>query len=448
MKTDKKGTVLIVDNEPANLSVLSDHLQQAGFKVLAAEDGESALRGLSCMSPDIALLDINLPDIDGFELCRRLKEFNKDIPVIFLSSLTDIQVRLRGLDLDTVDHITKPFYPEEVIARVKKHLMVWNLQKSLQEKNLLLEQEIAERKQAEEALRASQKTQDAILSSTDVLLAYMDREFNFIAVNQSYAEAGCRNREDFVGKNHFELYPHEENQMLFESVVETGDALYISGKPFEHPDQPERGTTWWNWSLIPMKDESGEVHSLVFSLLDITELKRAEEALRESEEKYRLITETVEVGIYSTDNQGNYTFSNSTHTKMFGYTQEEIIGMNYSAMFPKSTLEQGHALVAKLQSGENIKGEITVRRKDGHEFPISFNGVPIIKHNEVTGITGFAQDITERRQAEDALKAKNDDLKALNQIFVDRELAMIELKKEINRLLKDAGKEARYEDII
>ncbi|MCP4716667.1 MAG: PAS domain-containing protein, partial [Deltaproteobacteria bacterium] len=141
--------------------------------------------------------------------------------------------------------------------------------------------DITERKRADEALRTAKETQDAILATTDVLLAYLDREFNFITVNQTYADAGRRRREDFVGRNHFELYPHQENQALFESVVETGEALYITAKPFEHPDQPERGTTYWNWSLIPRKDEAGRVQSLVFSVLDVTELIRVEESLRE-----------------------------------------------------------------------------------------------------------------------------------------------------------------------
>ncbi len=141
--------------------------------------------------------------------------------------------------------------------------------------------DITKRRRTEESLQTSKEIQDAILSTTDVLLAYLDREFNFIVVNQAYADVGRRRREDFVGRNHFDLYPHQENQALFESVVETGEPLYITAKPFEHPDQPERGTTYWNWSLIPIKDESGSVQSLVFSILDVTELVRTEEVLRE-----------------------------------------------------------------------------------------------------------------------------------------------------------------------
>ena len=155
MKYQDKGTVLVVDDEPANLGVLFAQLEHARFKVLIAQDGSSALRRVERLVPDIILLDVRLPDIDGFELCRRLKAKKElgQVPVIFLSALTGTADKLHGLGLDAVDYISKPFEAQEVVARVERHLTIRNLQKQLEKRNAQLEQEIAERVRAQEALR-------------------------------------------------------------------------------------------------------------------------------------------------------------------------------------------------------------------------------------------------------------------------------------------------------
>ena len=144
-----QGLVLVVDDEPSVLDILRTSLRQANFNVLVAQDATSALDTVHQHRPDVILLDIMMPDIDGFELCRRLKEHTGDAPVIFLSALTDTANKLLALDLDAVDYITKPFHPAEVVARVKRHFAIHNLQKRLAERNRLLEQEIVERQRLE-----------------------------------------------------------------------------------------------------------------------------------------------------------------------------------------------------------------------------------------------------------------------------------------------------------
>jgi DNA-binding response OmpR family regulator len=148
----QKATILIVDDNPTNLDLLFTSLSQVGFKVLIAKDGANAIRQATLAQPDAILLDIIMPDLDGFATCRRLKNETqtRDIPVIFLTALTDTIDKVEGFKAGAVDYITKPFQQAEVLARLETHLTIRTLQKSLQQKNQWLQQEINERKRVEE----------------------------------------------------------------------------------------------------------------------------------------------------------------------------------------------------------------------------------------------------------------------------------------------------------
>ncbi len=119
-----------------------------------------------------------------------------------------------------------------------------------------------------------------LLQHTEAHLAYLDTEFNFIFVNESYARGSGYPVEALIGRNHFELFPHAENQALFEHVRDTAEPFRVRAKPFEFPDQPERGVTYWDWTLEPATGEDDHVEGLVLSLLDVTETVKAEQALQ------------------------------------------------------------------------------------------------------------------------------------------------------------------------
>jgi CheY-like chemotaxis protein len=136
------GIILIVDDNPTNLGVLFDYLKELGYRVLVHTNGESAITAIRHMPPDIVLLDVMMPGMDGFETCRRLKADNatKDIPVIFMTALTDTVDEVNGLEAGAVDYITKPIKVEIVSARIHTHLAFRSTQKQLEEKNLQLQQ--------------------------------------------------------------------------------------------------------------------------------------------------------------------------------------------------------------------------------------------------------------------------------------------------------------------
>jgi two-component system sensor histidine kinase/response regulator len=150
-----KGNILIVDDIPENLRLLTNALTERGYKVRSVITGAMALMGAKAAPPDLILLDINMPQMNGYEVCEALRadERTCEIPVIFISALDEVLDKVKGFAVGGRDYITKPFQLEEVLARIENQLTIRNLQKQLQEQNLLLQQEIRDRQKAEQALR-------------------------------------------------------------------------------------------------------------------------------------------------------------------------------------------------------------------------------------------------------------------------------------------------------
>src|SRR6266540_162874 len=204
VQAPRKQVILIIDDDPNNLAVLSDSLLESNYTILAAEDGESGVARAAYARPDLILLDIMMPGIDGYETCRMLKlsERTKDIPVVFMTALAETEHKVRGLEAGGVDYITKPFQREELLARVGVHLSIRELTNKLQEVNESLEirvlqrtaelakanreltAEIAERKQVEEGLRTSRRKFRAIFDQTFQLIGLMTLDGSLIEVNR------------------------------------------------------------------------------------------------------------------------------------------------------------------------------------------------------------------------------------------------------------------------
>lgn len=133
---ESQGALLLVDDTPTNLEILVGYFSESGFDVSVATNGEDALSQVQESTPDLILLDVMMPGLDGFETCRRLKadERTRDVPVIFMTALTETTDKLKGFEAGGVDYVTKPLQQDEVKARVTTHLTIRRLQKQLEEK--------------------------------------------------------------------------------------------------------------------------------------------------------------------------------------------------------------------------------------------------------------------------------------------------------------------------
>ncbi len=148
-----------------------------------------------------------------------------------------------------------------------------------------LRKEAEERGKVQKQLAEANEALQSFFSTTHMQIAYLDRGFNFIQVNEAYANGAGHAVEFFIGKNHFALYPHEENERIFRKVVETGEPFIVYAKSFEHPDRPELGVTYWDWTLYPIKAAKGRVEAVILYLLDVTERVRAQLAEQAAEKK-------------------------------------------------------------------------------------------------------------------------------------------------------------------
>lgn len=191
------GEVLIVEDTPSSLKLLADLLASAGYAVRQAHDGELALWSAQARAPELILLDVRMPGIDGFEVCRRLKQSEqlRAIPVIFLSALSDTDDKLRGFEAGAIDFIGKPYQPEEVLARTAAHIALARSQRALAAANLELTSTLAQLHAAREELRRAER-----LAALGSMVAGIAHELNTPIGNCVLAASALDQRAQAFGQ--------------------------------------------------------------------------------------------------------------------------------------------------------------------------------------------------------------------------------------------------------
>ncbi len=280
-----------------------------------------------------------------------------------------------------------------------------------------LEAEVDQREEAEKVLSEKNELLESILSSVHFLVAFLDRDFNYVRVNEAYARANKRSSASFTGKNHFEVSPDREDQAIFQQVLETGAPFFAMEKPFEHPDHPEWGTSYWDWSLQPVRGDSGEMVGLVLTRVDVTERRRAQEALRQSEQLLRTVLETMPVGVWITDRAGTISMANPAALKIWGgarYVGVECYGeyKGWWADTGKLIEPEEWALARAINRGEVSTNEIIdIQCFDGTRKTILNSAFPISdEHRQIVRAIVVNQDITGLRQVEKDLRKSEERL--------------------------------------
>jgi two-component system nitrate/nitrite sensor histidine kinase NarX len=253
----------------------------------------------------------------------------------------------------------------------------------------------------------------AIAENMDTHLAYLDLDFNFVWVNSAYALGSGHSKEELIGRNHFELFPNPENQAIFEQVRETGNAVTFDAKPFEFVDQPERGITYWNWSLMPHRDVAGQAQGLVFSLQDVTEREQAEARLREQNEFITKVFESLAHPFYVVD-ANDYTVKIANSVAHSGELPEAIkcYALTHGRSTPCADSEHYCPLEEVKKTHKAVIVEHTHVDNTGQQRIYEVHGHPIFDAaGTVKQVIEYTIDVTDRKNAEQALQQRTRDLR-------------------------------------
>ena len=457
-----KGDVLVVDDNPDNLRLLSGILIDNGYKVRPAPSGALALTSVQSTLPDLILLDIKMPGMDGYEVCRRLKadERTRHVPVLFISALTEVADKIKGFGVGGVDYITKPFQHEEVLARVETHVSLARMHQRLEQMvkartleltvaNEQLKNEIKDRKLAEarekhlnQVLRAVRDVNQLIVQEKDrgrllekscaILLETRFYSHAWIILTDA-AGKPTTTAQAGLGESFSELVrqiDHGEPPYCVRKVLKQPDVLFIknTGSTCDDcsiPDEcRDRGaaivrlehggkvfgilTISFPMELVLDEEEkslllelAGDISFALYTYEQEEKKARAEKALRESEQKYRELADSLPQIVFEMDATGTFTFVNQNAFDISGYTQSEFDkGLNAFQILIPEDRDRAMENMQRVWSGEIYGAEYTALRKDGSTFPILVHTNPVMRDNKPMGLRGIIVDLTEQKKME------------------------------------------------
>lgn len=244
---------------------------------------------------------------------------------------------------------------------------------------------------------------ETIFENSHFLIACLDPQFNFLKVNRAYAEAGAKEPNFFIGKNHFELFPNLENEVAFRNVVASGEARVELAKPFRYEQFPQRGATYWDWRLSPIKNSGGDVTALILTLSDVTERIKTIKALRDSEHRFRATFEYAAVGIAHIAPSGRWLRANGKFCDIVGYSCEELLQHRFQDITHPDDLSADVDFFKQALYGELAVSwkEKRFINKRGESVWIKLKLSQVAdKRGTVKYLIAVVEDITSRRIAE------------------------------------------------
>jgi PAS domain S-box-containing protein len=404
-----RGDVFIVDDDAQSVESLRKILENDGYAVEWTIRGKDALAAIATAEPNLVMLNVQLPDIDAFQLCEELKRSQQTlyIPVIFMTAYDDADARVKGVELGD-DLITKPFETREVLARVERQVTVSKVRMALRES------EAKFRSVMESAI-------DAIISG--------DASGNIRAWNSAAAALFGYTEEEVIGRPIELIIPERFRKPHREGLrrVSSGGPSHVIGKTVELAALRKNRSEFpvelslATWFLDDERYFTGIIR-------DISERKQAEQ-------KFRSVTESAIDAIISADHMGKIVSWNNAATRILGYTSEDAIGQQLELIIPDRFHDPHRTGMQRVTAGgeSHVIGktvELFARTKNGTEVPIELSLSTWTVRDE-RYYTGIIRDIRERKQAEETLRMSE---QALRQSTIELKNKNEELERTLTRL--------------
>ena len=261
-----------------------------------------------------------------------------------------------------------------------------------------IHRDIHDRRLVEDELARQRSLLEGAMLSTDVMLALLDTSLDFVWVNAAFAAQFRLRPEALVGRNHFEFFVRDEREAAFSRVRDAGLSLFQHDRPIAFVARADRGVTYWDWSLAPVKDAAGAVTGIVVSMRETTPFKRVELALAASEQRYRSLVEQIPDGILVIDAAGRIADANVAGAAMLGRPARELLGLTIEQIAPAAEAQCLRQAIERRGDDAMVRAEWRMQRQDGSTLLGEFSGRRLPDGR----LQGVLRDISERRQVEEA----------------------------------------------
>ncbi len=412
--TGVKRHITVVDDIPENIHLVGALLREQGFMLSIAGDGKQAVEVVQNNKPDLVLMDVMMPNMDGYEACIRLKQdpLTRDIPVIFMSALTEPVDKIKGFNAGAVDYLTKPVHKEEMLARINTHLTIGALHKKLEVANAKLEEKVRLRTKELETknldLEKNREILNSILSSMDDLVFALDRNGVFLNFTQeSHEDRLYKPSKAFIGKSYKEILPQDIADTFDKAIT----LLNNSGKPqqVDYPLSFEGKVRWFSAKLTMRLDNLGSYTGITAVIRDVTEKKIAAEALREANK----IINRSPVVVFLRQNKTGWPVDlvSQSVDRIFGYSESDFISgkVNYSDIIHPEDRNRFSNEIAQIIHGKSPDDfshkPYRIVTKEGKTKWLD-DRTQIRRNREgiITHFQGIVLDITEQKRTEDQLR--------------------------------------------